>query len=167
MTRYTLLAREEEMWGLVNTISRATRRCIMLHRLHPALMEFTRLTNWNPAECLCHKPTVPHSQPQSDVCACSAVSLPSSETAATGWGWEEEGTGRTAQLCHLAGALLQNRLFLHCCALLTAQLLGPIKKHHGCSDCIFLLFYLTIFLQCFALDLEACEIVFCLLHPSN
>lgn len=53
------------------------------------------------------------------------------------------------------------------CSTHSWKLPGPIKTQSRCSSCISLLFYLTIFFQCFALDLEVCEIVFCLFCPSN
>lgn len=166
----------EEMWGLVNTISRAPRRCIILYRLDPALVEFTddlqRPTETMLSAYVTNPQCRTHGHTVSSWCLCVQCSVTSQQwwQQPQAKDWEEEGTGRRAQLCHLAGALLQNRLFLHSallCSTRSWKLPGSIKTQGGCSNCIHLLFYLNIFLQCFALDLEVCEIVFCLPHPSN
>lgn len=117
----------EEMWDLVNTISRAPRRCIILYRLDPALVEFTddlqRPTETMLSAYVTNPQCRTHGHTASSWCLCVQCSVTSQQR----WqqpqteDWEEEGIGRRAQLCHLAGALLQNRLFLHS-ALLYAQL---------------------------------------------
>lgn len=93
------------MWGLVNTIPWAPRRCIILYRLDPALVEFT-----DPL-----KPCwVPMSQTQGATLMATVSSwCPCVQCSVTSQQWWQRG--------QLTGALLQNRLFLHS-ALLYLQL---------------------------------------------
>lgn len=89
------------------------------------------------------------------------------EESSCGDGWDG-----MAQLCHLAGALLQNRLFLRL-PLLCSQwkVIGinvPSKHSMDAHTAyIFFFFNLTILLQCFVLVLQVCEAPFCLPCPSK
>lgn len=89
--------------------------------------------------------------------AASSRWLRSGEAAEeSSWG---DGWDGTAQLCHLAGALLQNRLFLHfplLCLQWKVIRINVSSKHsmddHTASFFLFF-FNLTILLQCFVLVL--------------